>query len=685
MHNNNEIKGSASPTLQKKRSLQQLKQKLTRSELIALQYSFNKLKTVSNHLEYIELKTFLQHLNLPSPLEKAGVLLFKSFSYLGTSHPYGQLSISSTSAIKPDTPLLLSWDAFLTAFVILTGKLDTDHDPSHINFEVAFFESLAILPPTFTSSSTATAISTSTETITATITASSSSKTETKNDLQKETTTIVNNEDDQNHIITQTKGLSLADLGIQFDEMDDFDTLMNDQSAINNNKKDDSNHKDKDNDKEKEKEDGKKINQPMRILCNDLKELFMFVLWIVHVERKKNENNGDDIMEDILSVESLAKRLIKSIQLSTTTTMNNNSNNDEVKEEESITHDDFYKWKNRNAPYLFKIIQSFIYTHFTLKLNYLSELQKKNHPQEEDEKEEKENEEGHFDIILSQDQTPIPDHTDILSINMCALLSWCLPEEYFTIKEWRRLYSGDKDGFSMNRFESHVFKYPGPTLFIMKIQSTENHHHCDKKEEEEESFKIIGGLITVPWKQGKHYWGNDQCFLFELYPKFECYRAKKGMNQQYIYCQSQFGFGFGGTSSYMQTPTSNTFINHENESIIDQYMIYLDNGLQTGQYYHDPFPKHATFEKTNQFTCSSSPHHYNNDYKYKFETLHVEVFGLGNEKLTQLQKKAWQFETQEANRRAGVQIRQQDGQVDKEILRMAGIIQGDSDHYRHSK
>ncbi|CAO3610673.1 unnamed protein product [Cunninghamella echinulata] len=100
----------SSPTIQKKKSLHQLKQKLTRSELVALKYTFNQLKTVSNHLEYVELKPFwYQHMNLPSPLEKAGILLFKSFSYLGSSYPHGPLSITSTATTAP---LLLSWDAF---------------------------------------------------------------------------------------------------------------------------------------------------------------------------------------------------------------------------------------------------------------------------------------------------------------------------------------------------------------------------------------------------------------------------------------------------------------------------------------------------------------------------------------------------------------------------------------------
>ncbi|CAO3610681.1 unnamed protein product [Cunninghamella echinulata] len=436
----------------------------------------------------------------------------------------------------------------------------------------------------------------------------------------------------------------------------------------------------------------------MRILSSDLKELFVLALWIVHVER----NNGDDkkeheLIDDILSVKSLATQLIKNIQSSShlkrKKQQKQQQEEEEEEEEETITHDDFYTWKKRNAPNLFKTIQSFIYTQFTMKLNYYTSFKtnynnnnnqhEKNDDSKgnvvvEEEKEEKEGEEEeHFDIILSQDRTPIPDQTDILTTNMCALLSWCLPEDYFTIKQWHRLYSGDKDGFSMNRFESHVFKYSGPTLILMKIQTTNNNNEND------DGIKIIGGLITVPWKQSKHYWGNDQCFLFELYPTFECYRSKQGMNQQYIYCHSDFGFGFGGTSQYMKPPTlttTSTKSHHQEESIIDQFMIYLDNSLQTGQYYHDFYPHHPTFEKS---MIQQQTHSFKK--KEAFETLHVEVFGLGNEKLTQLQKKAWQFEAKEALRRQGLQIRQSDGQVDKEILRMAGIIQGDSDHYRQAK
>lgn len=60
-----------------------------------------------------------------------------------------------------------------------------------------------------------------------------------------------------------------------------------------------------------------------------------------------------------------------------------------------------------------------------------------------------------------------------------------------------------------------------------------------------------------------------------------------------------------------------------------------------------------------------------------FETENIEVFGLGTEKDKDKQLKEWEFDKKEALRRSGLNIRKSDGQLDKELLKMAGIIDED--------
>lgn len=276
----------------------------------------------------------------------------------------------------------------------------------------------------------------------------------------------------------------------------------------------------------------------------------------------------------------------------------------------------FKQWKQSFSPHLFKSIQSLIIKAFTFYNN----------------KEESR--------LLTQDKVPIPDKSDILTPYYSTLLSWRLPENILITKQWTQLYSANQDGFSMNRFESHVFKYPGPTLFIMQVSSS-----CQDK------LITIGAFITQPWKQSKHFWGTSECFLFELDPHFDIFQTKP-KTENYIYYHHDFGIGFGANENHV---SSHGFI------------MYLQNTLQEGLYQYKAYPSNPTFE-------SATKSRRNTNFSYKFVTENIEVFGLGNEKDRERQAREWKFEQQEAERRNGLNIRQSDGNLDKELLKMAGII-----------
>ena len=81
--------------------------------------------------------------------------------------------------------------------------------------------------------------------------------------------------------------------------------------------------------------------------------------------------------------------------------------------------------------------------------------------------------------------------------------------------------------------------YAGPTLII--IQS---------------GTSIFGAFTVSPWKESKEYYGNHDCFLYQLAPKMAVYRPT-GNAQNFMYCnsfarsrgydQQAHGIGFGGT------------------------------------------------------------------------------------------------------------------------------------------
>ncbi|KAI9028166.1 TLD-domain-containing protein [Phycomyces nitens] len=553
------------PGIERPRSgYQHVKRKLTRIELFSLHQVFDDLKTcfADDQLECIEPKRFLEHLDLPPQIEPAGVLLFKSFSYLGTFP-----NCVSSGAVP------LSLDAFITAFVLLSGKMDTEDDDSL--FEDLFFESLSILPARTT--------------------------TEIARVEEIPVPKAVEPKQDQESS-SLPRGLSLADLGVQFDDFD----LENDTSL---------------DDEEEEEEDG------LSILKRDLVNLFELLLWIVEMERQESMIpflNATKI--DFDKILNMAERVVNSIKPKDASIG--------LQAEQCISHKQFRAWKERNAPHLFKTIQSFIYSKFAMCTQHSLAAMS--------------------DLVLKQDTVPVPSVSDILDPLYCSLLCWRLPERCLKNKQWERLYSGDKDGFSMNRFASHVFKYPDPTLIIIQAEATSATNSSPIP-------LILGAYIPEPWKSSKHYWGGSDCFMFELSPTFEVYRPTT-RNDQYVYYHPDVGIAFGGTSVLSLPPKLNN--KRPPAPQLDNFFITLDNSLQNGSYRQESYPEKPTFEKSAL----------RKTFSYTFQTVDMEVFGLGNEKARNAQEKEWQFEQREAMKRAGVNIRREDQSVDKEILRMAGII-----------
>ncbi|KAI9488067.1 TLD-domain-containing protein [Zychaea mexicana] len=570
-------------------TLLQFKRKLKRIELYSLHQVFDELKTeYPDHFECIEAKKFLEHLNLPRSVEQGGILLFKSFSYLG-SYP------NCSSAVP------LTFEAFLTAFVLLTGKMDDSDNLDASLFEDMFFESLAVVHSKASNKP--------------------ASPTETEQE-QPNTLPVPQHEKEEEK---RTKGLSLADLGVSFDDLD-----FGQQDAERKSTADDDDNDDDDDD------------DSAMMLCRDLVELFTLMLYIVQMEKQEQTKMGSGDDKSVETLRRMARAMVDSMQPTSDTSSSNNDGSDSNQDQVSQRH--FFAWKRRNAPYLFKTIQSFIYGKFALSgqtsLTTVS------------------------DLILPEDSVSTPDTSDILTLPYCALLCWCLPEIARRVKMWPRLYSANQDGFAMNRFERNVFRYPGPTLMV--IQGEELHTN---------KSILIGAYISEAWKQSsRHYWGNDACFVFELWPTFQVYRSTK-RNNQYIYYHDDFGIAMGGTSKSSAPPvsSSSSMLNkrHPSSSSVN-FLLQLDNTLQQGVYAQEQYPSLPTFENS---ACTRQKSGFN----VKFETIDIEVFGMGSEKARKVQEREWEFEKREAVRRAGLQFRQADGnQVDRELLRMAGIIDDDN-------
>ncbi|ORZ11769.1 hypothetical protein BCR41DRAFT_356899 [Lobosporangium transversale] len=339
--------------------------------------------------------------------------------------------------------------------------------------------------------------------------------------------------------------------------------------------------------------------------------------------------------------------------------------------------------------------------------------------------------------------SPIPKMSapsTILTPETIALVSWFLPLSK-TTPTMTLLYAGSQHGFSMSQFESHVCKYPAPTLLLLLVErrktaaptsnrrksisfgSALSHHapsynaqlsvesskwpsdrHSSSSSEGlpinvaprpivRKERLVLGAYVSETWKVSKTGWGNDSFALFELSPWFEVFPAKvtnssttaanKGpprslpartsprqamgsggaaANQQkrdYIHFLKNVGIGFGGQES-------------------NSCLLFMDDdNFQYGSYRQD-------FAGGNVYMNAGGERQLG--FEIDFEVIECEVWGLGGPEAKARQKKEWDFEQREANRRATIHLRSKDGEqdIDRDLLEMAGVLDPDRGH-RHAR
>ena len=118
---------------------------------------------------------------------------------------------------------------------------------------------------------------------------------------------------------------------------------------------------------------------------------------------------------------------------------------------------------------------------------------------------------------------------------------------------WHRLYTSESDGLSFNRLFSCLLGYGGPTLLIIR---------------EAEGGGVFGAFTSTAWKESKNFYGNSDCFLFQVSPSVGVYRPR-GRGTNYMYCNSvarsrgydglAHGIGFGGTDELPRLFIAETF------------------------------------------------------------------------------------------------------------------------------
>lgn len=102
------------------------------------------------------------------------------------------------------------------------------------------------------------------------------------------------------------------------------------------------------------------------------------------------------------------------------------------------------------------------------------------------------------------------------------------------------MYTSLEDGLSFNRLQNALLGYSGPTLLILRSGRGD----------------LFGAFTASSWKESKDFYGNSDCFLFQLLPRVAVYRPS-GNETNFMYCNSfarsrgydkqAHGIGFGGS------------------------------------------------------------------------------------------------------------------------------------------
>lgn len=82
------------------------------------------------------------------------------------------------------------------------------------------------------------------------------------------------------------------------------------------------------------------------------------------------------------------------------------------------------------------------------------------------------------------------------------------------------------DGRSFNRLEWSLLGYSGPTLLVLKTTGD----------------AVAGAFTTDTWKESKDFFGNPECFLFQLHPSVRIHRAV-GHDHNFMYLHSKHSHG----------------------------------------------------------------------------------------------------------------------------------------------
>jgi hypothetical protein len=287
---------------------------------------------------------------------------------------------------------------------------------------------------------------------------------------------------------------------------------------------------------------------------------------------------------------------------------------------------------------------------------------------------------------------------ELMTLPMLSHLSFTFPPSTL-FRNLTLLYSGADAGFSMPTFQSSIFSWSSPSLLLVSGTLLPAHPAAPAARAFAATLPprrlpasapagqkvVYGAYIPVPWKQTpRASFGTGSTLLFQLAPRHDVFRAADskaaaGSAVPYAYFVHQpaahTGVGLGsplpehshrGPEAAAQLPLGPVSL-HLDDSLT--YAVFTHDSGGGGAFAPSPLPSSCRLA----LSSDPGPGQPLGDWRDAFEVDQVEVYGLGGEDVLDARRRARRREEREAERR-GLQLGTSDVEVDRELLKLAGLV-----------
>jgi hypothetical protein len=277
---------------------------------------------------------------------------------------------------------------------------------------------------------------------------------------------------------------------------------------------------------------------------------------------------------------------------------------------------------------------------------------------------------------------------EILNLTILSQLSFFI-EGSQLFRCLRPLYSGNKHGFSMGSFEKQVFNWRAPTILLVKGRLLPAKASSTRERALEDMLPpkrspnsipdtasnqtlVYGAYIPQQWKHtSKTCFGEAETKLFQLSPTHDVFSASQ-FSHDYVYFNKNPtnppGLGLGTPIPLQSSAHSHSLQRFRPGPV----SLHLDDSLEFGVFTH-------LAEGGGSFHPSRLPCRKGKDWQDRFEIEELEIWGCGGDEVAEAQRKEWAWQEREAEARRRINLGTGDAEMDRELLKMAGII-SDSGH-----